>query len=272
MVQAAVSGSFLAYNPTALDLVLVGTRDSDGANGLVALDVHTGAPRWSFVNSSAQNGTDLEIGVISGTASVDYDTRRIFFASRVKSGGSANTVWCVDFAATPPRLVWAQSIGDVDGSAVRHGGTVYVGTVGGEVYALDAASGTVNWSRALGDGPVKRLVFPQFGTNNALLSTNGLLWSLRDNGGTSDVNSGWPVTAIPSPSEPLFVPGTTKILVGSTQGRVFQVDANEPATIDVVTLGDGSAVVGPPTMDVLNSMFYVGTEQGVVYGVQFPLP
>jgi outer membrane protein assembly factor BamB len=253
-------------------LVLIGTRDAGGPNGLAALNVHTGAPQWSFVNSAAQNGTDLAIGIISGGASVDYNTRRVFFASRVKSGGSANTVWCVDFAQNPPRLVWAQPIGDVDGSPILHGGRVYVGTNSGELYALDAASGAVNWSRALADGPVKGFVFPQFGTSNVLLSTNTKLWSIADNGGSSTINSGWPVTTIPSPSTPIFVPGTTKILVGSTLGRIFQVDAFTPATIDVVTLGEGSAVVGPPTVDVLNSMFYVGTDQGVIYGVLFPLP
>jgi hypothetical protein len=50
------------------------------------------------------------------------------------------------------------------------------------------------------------------------------------------------------------------------------VDAFTPATMEVVTLGDGTAVVGPPTMDVLNRMIYVGTSQGIVYGVLFPLP
>jgi hypothetical protein len=62
------------------------------------------------------------------------------------------------------------------------------------------------------------------------------------------------------------------MLVGSTMGRVFQVDALAPAIIEVVTLGDGTADVGPPAVDILNSMFYVGTSQGIVYGVRFPLP
>jgi hypothetical protein len=50
------------------------------------------------------------------------------------------------------------------------------------------------------------------------------------------------------------------------------VDAITPASVQVVTLGDGTAAVGAATMDILNSMLYVGTSQGVIYGVVFPLP
>ena len=272
MVQAAPAGNFLAFHPLALDFVLIGTRDAGGPNGLAALDVHTGTPQWSFVNATAQGGDDLAIGIISGGASVDYGTRRVFFASRAAGGGSSNTLWCVDFAQNPPRLVWSQPIGDVDGSPIFQGGRVYVGTNAGVLYALDATSGAVNWSLPLGDGTVKGYVFPQFGTSNVLLSTDAKLWSVADDGASATVNSGWPVTTIPSPSTPTFVPGTTKILVGSTLGRMFQVDAFTPATVEVVTLGDGTAAVGPPTMDVLNRMLYVGTSQGIIYGVLFPLP
>jgi hypothetical protein len=250
----------------------MGTRDAGAPNALVALDVQNGAPQWSFVNSAAQNGTDQDIGIISGGASINYNTHRVFFASRAAASGSSNTVWCVNFAADPPQLVWAQPIGDVDGSPILYGGVLYVGTNGGDLYALNPASGAVRWSRALGDGPVKGHVFPQFPTSNVLLSTNTKLWSIADNGGSSTINSGWPVTTIPSPSTPMFVPGTTKILVGSTLGRLYQVDAITPASVQVVTLGDGTPAVGAATMDILNSMLYVGTSQGVIYGVAFPLP
>ena len=170
------------------------------------------------------------------------------------------------------QVLLARTNFEIDGSPVHFGSVVYVSTNSGDVYALDAATGAVNWSRALGDGAVKGFIFPHFGTNNILLSTDTKLWSLADNGGTSAINSGWPVTVISSPSTPLFVPGTTKILVGSIGGLVFQVDAFNPLDMQVATLGGGTAAVGVPTMDVLNSMFYVGTDQGIFYGVQFPLP
>jgi hypothetical protein len=39
-----------------------------------------------------------------------------------------------------------------------------------------------------------------------------------------------------------------------------------------VRLGIGAAAVGAPTVDIVRSMIYVGTEEGVVYGVTFPIP
>jgi hypothetical protein len=88
------------------------------------------------------------------------------------------------------------------------------------------------------------------------------------------VNANWPVTStdIPAPSIPTFVPTTDKVLVGSNNGKLYQMNVVNPLPSTSVTLGDGSAVVGTPTVDLLNSMIYVGTDEGVIYAVQFPLP
>jgi len=147
-----------------------------------------------------------------------------------------------------------------------------VGTNAGIAYALDAASGTVNWSLSLGDGPIKGFPFPQYGTGNLLLATNKKVWSLADNGLSATVN--WQVTEadIPSPSTPLYVPGTNRVLVGSGDGHLYQLDVLVPLPAVRVQLGDGSSAVGAPTVDILKSMIYVGTDAGIVYGVVFPLP
>ena len=40
------------------------------------------------------------------------------------------------------------------------------------------------------------------------------------------------------------------------------------------TLGDDGtpASVGAPSLDLLNSVIYVGTDGGIIYAVDFPLP
>ena len=43
-------------------------------------------------------------------------------------------------------------------------------------------------------------------------------------------------------------------------------------TLTRAQLGDGSSAVGVPSVDIVNSMIYVGTDEGVIYGVTFPLP
>ncbi len=270
MVQAAPAGNFRAFDPSALDLVLVGTRNSSTANALIALDIGSGAAQWGFVNSVPQNGDGLDIGIISSSASVHYATKRVFFASRTRSGGSPDTVWAVDFAASPPQLLWSKSIGNIDGSPVLFSGVLYVGTNAGEVVALDAATGNVNWSLPLGDGAVKGFVFPSR-TGDLFVSTSSKIWSVSAGGA---VNPGWPVTAasVPSPSTPIVLPGGGDVLAGSSDGRLHQLDRVLPLPTANVVLGDGSAAVGSPSVDLLNSMVYVGTDQGVIYGVLLPLP
>ncbi len=275
MVQAAPGGNFVAYDGTAKDLVLVGTRNSAGANALVALNVVDGTEMWRFENLSSQGGDDTDIGIISGAVTVVYATHRLFFASRQKTGGSANTIWCIEFGSGSPNLLWAKPIGNIDGSPTLWGGVLYVGTNAGSLYGLDAADGTNKWAPlALGDGAIKGFVFPQFGSNNRFVSTNGKVWSIADSGASTAVNSGWPVTStdVPSPSIPTFLWGSSEVFVGSGDGNLYQLDVTAPVPTTSVTLGDGGGAVGAPTVDLLNSMIYVGTEQGVIYGVVFPLP
>ena len=58
-------------------------------------------------------------------------------------------------------------------------------------------------------------------------------------------------------STPLYVPFTDKVLGGS---------------VTSVPLGDGASIVEPPMIDLLNSILYVGTEEGIIYVVSLPLP
>ncbi len=274
MVQAAPAGNFKGFDPAALDLVLVGTRNASAANALVALDVVSGNPVWSFDNSAPQNGDGLEMGIISSSAVVHYATKRVYFASRARSGGSSDTVWAVNFGSNPPQRLWSTAVGNVDGSPVLFRNVLYVGTNAGELYALDVATGIVKWSLPLGDGAIKGFVFPNYGTGDLFLATNSKIWSIFDNGSSGAVNPGWPVTAVdvPGPSTPIVIPGAVNILAGGSDGRLYQLDTASPLPSAKVVLGDGTAAVGVPSVDLLNSMVYVGTDQGVIYGVLLPLP
>jgi outer membrane protein assembly factor BamB len=275
-VQAAPAGHFQAFYAGAFDIVITGTRDPNGPNQLVALDVHTGSPVWSFDNSLAQGGDGKEIGIISGSASIDYPMKWAFFASHTRGGanGSNRTLWCVDFSSGSPVLRWSLALGNIDGSPVLWGNAVYVGTNSGVLNAVDryALTGTINWSYPIGDGAIKAFVFPQFPTNRLLVSTTGKVTSVEDLISSYNVNWQLNSTDIPGPSTPVFVPGTGKILVGSSDGHLYQMDAFTPLPTTRVQLGDGSSAVGVPTVDISKSMIYVGTDEGVIYGITFPLP
>lgn len=270
MLQAAPAGHFFAYDTGALDLILIGTRNGGGGpNSLEALHVNTGLPAWSFTNSSGQGGDNALMGIISGAATVDYGAKRVYFASRAHGSGSPNTLWCLSFDVLNPTLERAWALGDIDGSPVFYNGLLYAGTNAGEVKAVDPSLPLELWSYPASDGPVKGFVFPHFGTSNLVFSTNDNLWSILDTGGSASFN--W-MTPVAKASTPLQVPFTDKVLAGSDSGKLYQMDVFTGGSVTSVTLGDGTSIVGPPMIDLLNSMIYVGTEEGIIYAVSFPLP
>jgi outer membrane protein assembly factor BamB len=259
-VQAAPGGLFTAFGGS-YNLVLVGTKNTLSDNVFYALNPDTGSVAWSFDNGGG-------IGIISGQASVDYSNRRVYFASY--AGLDPNTLWCLDFDSSGASLGWAQPLGNIGGSPVLYKGKIYVGTTGGVVYALDADDGAILWSRPLGDGAVKGFIWPDFGANRLYLSTDGMVWALRDLSTGSSIDWSVPISG---PSVPLLVPNTKYIYVGSGDGNFYQLDRTQlPPTSKSVMLGATPATVGAASMDVVNSMLFVGTSTGAIYAIVFPFP
>ena len=59
--------------------------------------------------------------------------------------------------------------------------------------------------------------------------------------------------------------------VGSTDGRLYQLDTTDGTVVTSEQMGDGTATVGSPGYDWMNSLAYVGAEDGSVYAVTLPL-
>ncbi len=267
MLVGSPAGIFGVFGGS-VDLLFVGTRDVTVENVLYALDPSTGAVVWSFDNGGGAGA----IGIVSSTPAVDYTANRVYFTSRARSGGSSDTVWCLSVSSTGASKVWSVAVGDADASPVVFGGRVYVGTNDGTVYALDAATGAVLASYATGDGAVKGFVVPEFTSTlprHLYFATTTPLWSVLDSG--SSMTLEWSTTAVPDPSAPMVVPGTSEIYVGSSDGSLYQLDTATGAVVASVVLGDGTAAVGSPARDYLSSLAYVGTESGAIYGVALPL-
>ena len=268
-IQAAVGGMF-AYFGGSANRLLVGTRNSSLANEFLGLDVDDGSLAWSFVNGSSQGGNDQAIGLISGGAVIDYSANRVCFASQERSGGSNTTLWCLSFTDSSVSLDKSWALGDIEGSPTLFNGRLYVGNTAGEVFALDPITGAQEWTFPLADGRIKGYPFPQFGAGSILVSTDGKLTSLLDEGGAASIN--WQEISIPSPSTPIQVPFQPWAYLGSSDGHLYQLNGTTGGGLTSVVLGDGGSGVGSPTFDLLNGMIYVGTEDGVFYGVVTPVP
>jgi hypothetical protein len=265
-------GTALVASPAAMftqyggahDLVFVATRNGGADNQLHALALNDGAIAWSF-DDAAGDG----IGIIAGTPAVSYGDTRLFFASHERSSGD-DSAWCLSFNGNSASKVWSTSVGDVETGPVLSGGRVYLGNTSGELYALDASSGTASWSApyATSDGAVKDTVWVS--GSDLVFSTSGTVWGVSDDGASASLR--WSVTSISSPSAPLVVSSDSRALVGGGNGRLYQLDFSSlPPTVTSVQL-DASAAIGSPALDVSTNLIHVGSESGAVYAVSYPLP
>jgi outer membrane protein assembly factor BamB len=265
---ASPSGMFTDYGGT-WNLLFIGTRDATADNVMYALDPANGFEKYRFDYGGGANG----MGIISSAATVDYANNRIYFASRRRAGGSQDTLWCLSFSGSGFTRLWSADFGDIDGAPVLYQGRLYMGNTSGIVYAVNPENGAEIWSYdASVDGAVKGFVTPQSEPTTPrrlYFSTTSRLWSIIDNGGSA--LPGWSTTTVPGPSIPLAPFGEDVLYAGSSDGWLYQLDAAAGAVLHSVQLGDGTATIGSPALDAKNSMAYVGSESGAVYGVALPL-
>ncbi len=270
-LQAPPSGVFTIFGGTR-DLIFAGTRDPAGSKfyALRLVDGAPLAPGWVF------DGTPFgKIGAINGQPAVDQVARRVYFASRAFNGANDKTVWCVELETGAPCSGWTpRAHGDIDTGVSLYGDRLLVGTNDDKVKAVDTSDGSEAWSFSLpgSEGPVKGYVAVDRLTGDAYFSTANKVWGLQ-----SDGSQKWPGGGdvdYDSPSTPVYAPGDPYLYVGSGDGKLYRVSAADGspvvAGIFPLVLGDGSAAVGSPTIDLFGGFLYVGTEDGVVYAVQLP--
>ena len=222
-VQAAPAGLFATFG-AAFDRLLVGTRNTTGANRFYGLDAKTGFT----VGVPYDGGDGGGLGIVSGGASVDYATSRVYFASRAAAAG-ASTVWCLEVTPTGFVYRWSQPIGDVDGSPVVRGDRVYVGGNDGVVHAFDKLTGTEAWSFSTGAQPFKGFLFPDRGGLDLYVATTSRVFGLTDDGSSASLK--WPAIAVASPSIVLFRAAEgaapARLYFGGGDQRLHELDLSQ---------------------------------------------
>jgi len=266
-LTGAPGGLFQQYGGVR-DVLLFGTRDGTAANQLHGRNLADGSSAGPAFSAG---------GAISGTPAVDYANQRVYFASRSYPGSP--TLWCLRVGTTPLFTpLWSRDLGDIDGSPVLRNGRVYVGANSGIVYSLDAGTGADERPLpTLGDGPVKGFLFPDRRNDTLFFATNTKVWSVSDTPGGFVTNWTWTMPT-GSPSIVLYWPQTSYVYVGGGNGQLWQLDSTympgEAGFAKSWTLGDGTGQIGAPTLDIgVNpKLLVVGSESGVLYGVEVPLP
>ncbi|MHB9000900.1 MAG: hypothetical protein ACYC9N_15460, partial [Thermoanaerobaculia bacterium] len=197
-----------------------------------------------------------------------------YFASRKSSGGSPDTLWCVNYTVTGATLQWSASAGDIDGFPTLRSGRIYAGNNAGAVYAFEAnPAGTAPiaaspvWSYTTSDGAVKSFVWTNRSNSELYFSTTNRVWSLNDGGATASLNWSTPASGAGSvafPSQP--VQNGTVLWVGSSDGAVKKIDFSSGSP-SITSISLGGAAVGPVGMDYQNNLVNAGIEAGIVFAV-----
>jgi outer membrane protein assembly factor BamB len=268
-VQAGPSAILSAFGGAPYDYILVGTRNDAAPNAFYALSLADGTvvTGWPFTGGAFGN-----IGVISGQAAVDYENKRVYFASQAYgSFPDDNTVWCVSLV--DGSAIWAKPHGNVSGGVTLRGNRLYVGPDGGGVLALETSgpsAGDAAWTFPTGGFPVKGFVMADRLLNNVYFSTSqDRVFSLFDTGPGYSENWTPGGVSLPSPSTPVYAPGHAYVYVGGV-GQLFRLNVADGTIFDSYPLGDPTAVVGSPTIDLGGNFVYVGSEDGVVHAFQIP--
>ena len=269
-VQAAPAAMFTDFG-APFSLVVAATRNSAGDSKIYGLDPHSGSILWSFDNGGGTSG----IGIISSQPSIDRSgpVPRVVFASRQHPTGSSDTVWGLDLTPTSASLAWSVDIGDVDGSAIRWGDYLYVGTNAGEIHALDPESGAAVWpAYATADGPVKGWVWVDSNASRMYFSTTTSVHAVTENGpGVSPTPFWSPPLSVSSPSCPLIIDGT--LYIGAADDTVFAIDSLSASPTPVpLVVGDPTVdkTLGSPSYDIGSSHLVLGSDQGRVFAVSIP--
>lgn len=265
-VLSSVSGAFALFGEAA-DYLFVGVRTPAGGGRFHALDALDGTMRWSFDDGGALGPVLTQPSVSPTTATTPG---RVYFTSRARGG--SHTVWCLQYAPASFTVAWSANPGDVNTSPTVRGGSVYVGTLAGEVHSLDADDGGVRWPTpyATGDGPLSLFVFRPIGTDRLYFSTANAVHALTDTGSVAFPYWTAPLS-LPNPSVP--VPVAPNVYVSAADGRLYQIDATSTTPSPIaVSVGDPAApmALGQLTFDVSNATVIVGSADGIVYGLRFP--
>ena len=266
MVQGAPSGTFTMYGATH-DYIYAGTRNDDtgNPNKLVALNADDGTVAWTFDNGGGSDSSKA-LGPINGAPKVDYlhSPARIIFVTRMRPGGSPDTLWCVDENGNK---VWSFPAGSSDTSPTVEDGFCYVGTNGGRVYSINPNNGAEIWHYDTNDGAVRGYISRDWDHNDIFVSTATKITCIHDNNdGTYVVR--WTVS-IDHPSSSVAVPSYGYIYAGSSDGNLYEISV-DGLTVKSIQLGDGTFTVGAPTFDYYNNVVYAGTVAGKVYAINAP--
>jgi outer membrane protein assembly factor BamB len=255
-------------------------------NKLFAIKATNGALAWSF-NGTVEPGTTVYEA--TGMPAVSYELNRVYLATKAASGRS---LWVINSLTGSSVACPACNLGVLDSSPSLNlpETRLYVGSGGvglataGNLYALDTGDLTLKWTFDLtpgssdcftDNGCLKGFVSEDWTVIPSRLyftTTTGKVMCVETNGETVDVCQGWPAMATPYPVSVVgagtpLVAGMKKLFVGSSDGRVHQIDPATGTDERQVDIDLTPKIVGDVSTTWLGTEIFVGTEDGKIYQI-----
>jgi outer membrane protein assembly factor BamB len=277
-IEAPIAAQLLQWSDATFqaaytaDVLFVATRNSSTTtNKLFALSAMDGTVLWSFNGTVSLNNMDYIVGM----PWVDYARNYVYVVSRSNSGAQPS-LWVIN--SLNGALVTSFSLGDIEASPTMSvdGNTLYVVTTSGNLYAVDMSTLAYKWTEthyaALGSA-VQGFIWENGDLPGRLYfsTANGYVWSLQDPGaGVAPPNPASPLwkTVVAGPSTPLPM---DKLYVGSSDGKVHQLNLTSGADEKQFTVGSGAYQVGDVSTET-GSEIFVPTTEGTLYKLPVPLP
>ncbi|WP_244222413.1 outer membrane protein assembly factor BamB family protein [Corallococcus praedator] len=251
-----------------VDLAIFATRLSSATqNQVVALNAATGAFIWRYRPG--------DLGMISGGMLVDYTTNKLYVGT--KTGvGSTSTLRVLN--SLTGQELGRRALGDLEYGVVRNPASnqILVTAQDGMVYGLDPATLATVWSVSLVTQPTAA-AFTHFvrplGRGFVASLSNGTLQRWEVDANNVPVWKWTTTTPITKPSGTfaLNVSGVARIYVGSSDGKVHQLDAETGVDTGQVSIGSAQEI-GTPTIDHTVGRLHVGSADGRICAFPVPFP
>ena len=255
----------------AHDLLVVGTRNgaSTTANRIVGIDGNTGATLWQTIGNA---GGVAKMDIISSSPAIDFVNRAVWVTSRSGGATAQPSLWKLNPNTGAVLATAALGDTDTDPTLSIPGDVLFVASNAGTIFAINPTTAATLKSVAGGDGAIISfpIVLGLTSPYTVIFSGQTAVHAMTYNKSANTFTNLWSTT-ISGPSAPIGFTGSSKVYVGSADGKIHELDAVTGVDGKQRTANTGQpGIVGDPALDTVLSRIYISTNDQRAYGFTFP--
>jgi hypothetical protein len=224
---------------------------------------------WQTIGNS---GGVAKMDIISSSPAVDFVNHAVWVTSRSAGGTAQPSLWKLN--PNTGAVLTTAALGDTDTDPTLSipGDVLFVANNAGTIFAINPTTAATLKSVAGGDGAI--ISFPiALGLTSpytVIFSGQTAVHAMTYDKTANTFTSLWSTT-ISGPSAPIGFTGGAKVYVGSSDGKIHELDAVTGVDGKQRTANTGQpGIVGDPALDTVLSRIYISTNDQRAYGFTFP--